>query len=36
MKKRFIMPKISFVSLVPEEVVARGCWQCTANGSFSC
>lgn len=36
MKKRFAIPAISYVRLVPEEVVARGCWLCTANGSQNC
>ena len=36
MKRKFVIPVISYVRLVPEEVVARLCWQCTANGSFNC
>lgn len=36
MKKQFVIPKIKYVRLVPEEVVARGCWNCTANGSLTC
>ncbi len=36
MKKEFVVPEISFVELVPEEVLARGCWRCTANGASFC
>lgn len=36
MKRKFIMPEIEYVHLIPEEVVARGCWQCSAGGAFNC
>ncbi len=36
MKQKFIIPMIRYVCLVPEEVVARACWRCTANGAFNC
>ncbi len=36
MKKEFVEPEILFVELVPEEVLARGCWQCSANGAYNC
>jgi hypothetical protein len=36
MKRKFVMPKIQYVKLIPEEVVARGCWSCSASGYNFC